>query len=35
VYDVSGQVLEGPPPKPLSTIDARVEGAEESVLVRV
>ena len=35
VYDVTGKVLDGPPPRPLSTIDARVEGAEESVLVRV
>ena len=35
VYDVSGHVLEGPPPRPLTTIDARVEGTDETVLVRV
>jgi Rieske Fe-S protein len=34
-YDVTGRVLDGPPPRPLNTIDARVEGSEESVLVRV
>lgn len=35
VYDVSGHVLEGPPPRPLTTIDARVDSADETVLVRV
>ena len=35
VYDVSGRVLEGPPPRPLTTIDARVDSADETVLVRV
>jgi Rieske Fe-S protein len=34
-YDASGNVLDGPPPRPLMTIDARVEGADEAVLVRV
>jgi menaquinol-cytochrome c reductase iron-sulfur subunit len=34
-YDASGQVLEGPPPRPLTTIEARVEGTDETVLVRV
>jgi Rieske Fe-S protein len=35
VYDASGAVLDGPPPRPLTTIDARVEGTDQSVLVRV
>jgi Rieske Fe-S protein len=35
LYDVSGQVLDGPPPRPLTTIDARVDGTDETVLVRV
>ncbi len=35
VFDASGQVLEGPPPRPLTTIDARIDGADGSVLVRV
>jgi Rieske Fe-S protein len=35
VYDASGAVLEGPPPRPLTTIDARVEATDQSVLVRV
>jgi len=34
-YDMSGNVLDGPPPRPLTTIDARVEGTDEAVLVRV
>ena len=34
-YDASGNVLDGPPPRPLTTIDARVEGTDEAVLVRV
>ena len=34
-YDVSGRVLEGPPPRSLTTIDARVDGTDETVLVRV
>jgi Rieske Fe-S protein len=35
VYDVSGKVLDGPPPRPLTVIEARVEGTDDSVLVRV
>lgn len=35
VYDAGGQVLDGPPPRPLTTLDAKVEGTDESVLVRV
>jgi len=35
VYDANGKVLDGPPPRPLATIDARIEGSEDSVLVRV
>lgn len=35
VYGASGEVLEGPPPRPLDTIEARVDGADDSVLVRV
>jgi Rieske Fe-S protein len=34
-YDANGQVLEGPPPRPLTTIDARVDSTDETVLVRV
>lgn len=34
-YDAGGQVIEGPPPRPLTTIDARVDGTNETVLVRV
>jgi Rieske Fe-S protein len=34
-YDASGHVLEGPPPRPLTTIDARVDATDETVLVRV
>jgi Rieske Fe-S protein len=35
VYDASGKVLDGPPPRPLTVIEARVEGTDDSVLVRV
>jgi quinol---cytochrome c reductase iron-sulfur subunit, bacillus type len=35
VYDASGHVLDGPPPRPLTTLEAKVEGTDESVLVRV
>ena len=35
VYDAEGKVLEGPPPRPLDAIEARVDGADDSVLVRV
>jgi Rieske Fe-S protein len=35
VYAASGQVLDGPPPRPLEIIEAKVDGADDSVLVRV
>jgi quinol---cytochrome c reductase iron-sulfur subunit, bacillus type len=35
VYAPDGSVLEGPPPRPLATIDARIDPADTSVLVRV
>lgn len=35
VYDASGKVLEGPPPRPLDGIEARIDGPDGSVLVRV
>ena len=35
VYAPDGSVLEGPPPRPLETIDARIDPADASVLVRV
>jgi Rieske Fe-S protein len=35
VYDAKGQVIDGPPPRPLDTIQAKVEGTDNSVLVRV
>jgi Rieske Fe-S protein len=35
VYDANGQVLDGPPPRALDTIDARVDGTNDTVLVRV
>ena len=34
VYAADGTVLEGPPPRPLQTIDARIES-DSSVLVRL
>jgi menaquinol-cytochrome c reductase iron-sulfur subunit len=34
-YDASGLVIEGPPPRPLDTIAARIEDADGTVLVRV
>jgi len=34
-YDAQGRVIEGPPPRPLDTIDVRVEASSDSVLVRV
>jgi Rieske Fe-S protein len=34
-YDVNGAVLEGPPPRSLTTVDARLEGDDQTVLVRV
>jgi Rieske Fe-S protein len=35
VYAATGEVIDGPPPRPLQTIEARVDGADDSVLVRV
>ena len=35
VYAATGDVLEGPPPRPLETIEARIDGADDTVLVRV
>jgi Rieske Fe-S protein len=34
-YDAEGRVIEGPPPRPLDTVDVRVDAATDSVLVRV
>jgi menaquinol-cytochrome c reductase iron-sulfur subunit len=35
VYDASGKVVAGPPPRPLTVVEARVDGKDDSVLVRV
>jgi Rieske Fe-S protein len=35
VYDAAGNVVEGPPPRPLDAIEARIDPADESVLVRL
>jgi Rieske Fe-S protein len=35
VYDASGKVLEGPPPRPLDVLETRVETGEDAVLVRL
>jgi Rieske Fe-S protein len=35
VYDVTGKVVQGPPPRPLHVLDARVDAGEDSVLVRL
>jgi menaquinol-cytochrome c reductase iron-sulfur subunit len=35
VYAPDGTVLEGPPPRPLDTIEARIDPADTSVLVRL
>lgn len=35
VYDPAGNVIEGPPPRPLDTIEARIDSADGAVLVRV
>lgn len=35
VYGADGRVLDGPPPRPLDTIDARVDDRDGAVLVRV
>jgi Rieske Fe-S protein len=34
-YDAQGRVIEGPPPRPLDTVDVRVDTSSDSVLVRV
>jgi menaquinol-cytochrome c reductase iron-sulfur subunit len=34
VYGANGEVLDGPPPRPLATMDARID-TDDSVLVRV
>ncbi|MEP6918105.1 MAG: ubiquinol-cytochrome c reductase iron-sulfur subunit [Acidobacteriota bacterium] len=35
VYALDGTVLEGPPPRPLDTIEARIDSADASILVRL
>jgi menaquinol-cytochrome c reductase iron-sulfur subunit len=35
VYAATGEVLDGPPPRPLQAIEARVDAADDSILVRV
>ena len=35
VYDAGGRVIEGPPPRPLDTLDARIDGTGGDVLVRL
>jgi menaquinol-cytochrome c reductase iron-sulfur subunit len=35
VYAADGTVLEGPPPRPLDRIDARVDSVDDAVLVRL
>lgn len=35
IYDAQGRVVGGPPPRPLDTIDVRVDAATDDVLVRV
>jgi Rieske Fe-S protein len=35
VYAADGAVLAGPPPRPLATIEARIDPADTSVLVRL
>ena len=35
VFAADGSVLEGPPPKPLDTIEARIDPANNTVLVRL
>jgi Rieske Fe-S protein len=34
-YDSQGRVVDGPPPRPLDRIEVRVDGGDDSVLVRV
>ncbi len=35
VFDVQGAVVEGPPPRPLDRVDARIDTARSDVLVRL
>ena len=35
MYDARGRVVDGPPPRPLDTVDVRVDAASDEVLVRV
>jgi menaquinol-cytochrome c reductase iron-sulfur subunit len=35
VYAPTGEVLDGPPPRPLDRIEAKIDGADDTVLVRV
>lgn len=35
VFDAEGRVVSGPPPRPLDTIEARIDPADASVRVRV
>jgi menaquinol-cytochrome c reductase iron-sulfur subunit len=35
VYDASGKVVSGPPPRPLDSLDARIDPADDTVLVRL
>ena len=35
VYDATGKVLEGPPPRPLDSLEARIDSADDTVLVRL
>jgi Rieske Fe-S protein len=35
VYDANGQVVDGPPPRALDTVEAKIDGSDDSVLVRV
>ena len=35
VYAADGKVLEGPPPRPLDTVEARIDPSNTSVLVRL
>jgi menaquinol-cytochrome c reductase iron-sulfur subunit len=35
VYDATGRVIEGPPPRPLDTLEARIDAGGGDVLVRL
>jgi menaquinol-cytochrome c reductase iron-sulfur subunit len=35
VFDAQGQVVEGPPPRPLDRVDARVDTTQRAIMVRV